>query len=81
MTEPFPPLHGASHGNGGTDGTVRRRRKSSALGSDVPGDVDVPAFATHRRATPPLNSPMSGDAVCSFSSRDTTTVTHREGEY
>jgi acyl-CoA-dependent ceramide synthase len=64
MTEPFPPLNGALPKVGGVDGTARRRRKSSALGADVPGDVDVGAFATNRRGTPPLNSPTSMDSVC-----------------
>ncbi|KAF1831419.1 sphingosine N-acyltransferase lac1 [Decorospora gaudefroyi] len=62
MTEPFPPLPGALPGAHGGHGTARRRRKSSGLGADVPGDVDVPALATHRRGTPPLNSPSSMDS-------------------
>ncbi|KAH9866275.1 hypothetical protein J1614_008841 [Plenodomus biglobosus] len=56
MTEPFPPLNGAVPRVNGTEGTTRRRRKSSGLGADVPGDVDVPSFATHRSVTPPLKS-------------------------
>ena len=48
MTEPFPPLHGAIAGTAGA-APLRRRRKSSGLGADVPGDVDVPSFATSRR--------------------------------
>ena len=48
MTEPFPPLHGALPPSTG-GGIARRRRKSSGLGADVPGDVDVPSFATSRR--------------------------------
>ncbi|KAJ4376016.1 sphingosine N-acyltransferase lag1 [Neocucurbitaria cava] len=57
MTEPFPPLNGSLPRNSGANGTTRRRRKSSGLGADVPGDVDVPSFATNRKGTPPLNSP------------------------
>lgn len=48
MTEPFPPLNGALPPSTG-GGIARRRRKSSGLGADVPGDVDVPSFATSRR--------------------------------
>jgi acyl-CoA-dependent ceramide synthase len=62
MTEPFPPLNGALPDNTGANGATRRRRKSSVLGSDVPGDVDVPSFATNRTSTPPLNSPTSMDS-------------------
>ena len=48
MTEPFPPLHGAMPPS--TSGNIaRRRRKSSGLGADLPGDVDVPSFGTSRR--------------------------------
>jgi hypothetical protein len=33
-----------------TSGNIaRRRRKSSGLGADLPGDVDVPSFGTSRR--------------------------------
>jgi acyl-CoA-dependent ceramide synthase len=39
------------------------------LGSDVPGDVDVPALATHRTSTPPLNSPTSMDSKAEKSGR------------
>ena len=66
MTEPFPPLNVALPHNTAPNGAARRRRKSSALGSDVPGDVDVPALATHRTSTPPLNSPTSMDSVSAF---------------
>ncbi|KAJ4370196.1 sphingosine N-acyltransferase lag1 [Didymella sp. IMI 355093] len=48
MTEPFPPLNGALPPSTG-GGIARRRRKSSGLGADLPGDVDVPSFATSRR--------------------------------
>lgn len=48
MTEPFPPLNGAMPPTPGA-GIARRRRKSSGLGADLPGDVDVPSFATSRR--------------------------------
>ncbi|XPT01960.1 Sphingosine N-acyltransferase [Ascochyta lentis] len=48
MTEPFPPLNTAAPAHIG-GGVARRRRKSSGLGADVPGDVDVPSFATSRR--------------------------------
>ncbi|CAN9132537.1 unnamed protein product [Alternaria alternata] len=69
MTEPFPPLNGALPHNTGANGAPRRRRKSSALGSDVPGDVDVPALATHRTSTPPLNSPTTMDPRSDKSTR------------
>ncbi|KAF2844686.1 longevity assurance proteins LAG1/LAC1 [Plenodomus tracheiphilus IPT5] len=62
MTEPFPPLNGAIPKVNGVEGTTRRRRKSSGLGADVPGDVDVPAFATHRSVTPPLKSPTGTES-------------------
>lgn len=68
MTEAFPPLHGQPPHNTGVNGAPRRRRRSSVLGSDVPGDVDVPALATHRTSTPPLNSPTSMDSVRLFAS-------------
>ncbi len=48
MTEPFPPLHTAAPASVGA-GIARRRRKSSGLGADLPGDVDVPSFATSTR--------------------------------
>lgn len=48
MTEPFPPLDKSVPVNTG-GGIARRRRKSSGLGADLPGDVDVPSFATSRR--------------------------------
>lgn len=48
MTEPFPPLHGAVPPSTGGN-IARRRRKSSGLGADLPGDVDVPSFGTSRR--------------------------------
>lgn len=66
MTEPFPPLHGAMHSAHGAEGTARRRRKSSGLGADVPGDVNVPAFATHRSRTPPLKSPVGVESSVCF---------------
>ncbi|PSN66271.1 LAG1-domain-containing protein [Corynespora cassiicola Philippines] len=52
--EPFPPLNPQlarkeSH-NG--NGTVKRR-KSSGLGGELPGDSAVPSFATSGRASPP----------------------------
>ena len=64
MTEPFPPLHSAVPTNVG-GGIARRRRKSSALGADLPGDVDVPSFATSSRVdalADNMKSPV--DAVC-----------------
>lgn len=55
--EPFPPLAGtttssATKENHLAHGKVQRRRKSSALGGELPGDSDVAAFATLR--SPPL---------------------------
>ncbi|KAF2203230.1 longevity assurance proteins LAG1/LAC1 [Delitschia confertaspora ATCC 74209] len=47
--EPFPPLSPPQHSfrhQASSNGTARRRRKSSGLGSDIPGDSDVAAFAT-----------------------------------
>lgn len=61
-TEPFPQLHGAMLSAHGDERIARRRRKSSGLGADVPGDVNVPAFATHRSRTPPLKSPTASDS-------------------
>jgi hypothetical protein len=53
--EPFPPLQGsgpyARKENQQTHGEVRRR-KSSALRDELPGDSEVAAFATLR--SPPL---------------------------
>lgn len=49
MTEPFPPLDRSAPVQGGAGVAARRRRKSSGLGADLPGDVDVPSFATSRR--------------------------------
>jgi acyl-CoA-dependent ceramide synthase len=62
MTEPFPPLAGP-HANVTGDGTRRRRRQSSGLGGNIPGDVDVPSFATARTSTPPLQSPNGVDTL------------------
>lgn len=64
MTEPFPPLNGGLPHNPALQSAPRRRRKSSALGADVPGDVDVPSLATYRSVTPPLHSPVTMDSVC-----------------
>lgn len=65
MTEPFPQLNGGAPSRNLTPiGIPRRKRKSSALGGDLPGDVDVPALATHRPSTPPMHSPISMDSVC-----------------
>lgn len=54
--EPFPPLVGtttsATKENQTAHGKVQRRRKSSALGGELPGDSDVAAFATLR--SPPM---------------------------
>ncbi|ORX92435.1 TLC domain-domain-containing protein [Clohesyomyces aquaticus] len=58
--EPFPPLnvshnfvrresHSHKHGD-----SSRRRRKSSGLGGELPGDSDVAAFATLAQSSPPL---------------------------
>ena len=62
MTEPFPPLNGAVPTNVG-GGIARRRRKSSGLGADLPGDVDVPSFATSSRVdalADNMKSPVDG---------------------
>ncbi|KAL5119650.1 sphingosine N-acyltransferase lag1 [Pleosporales sp. CAS-2024a] len=63
MTEPFPPLSATPSRSleAPSDSLRVRRRKSSALGADIRGDVDVPSFATARRSTPPLNSPARVD--------------------
>jgi hypothetical protein len=67
MTEPFPPLNGTlgKESSKGNERLRLRTRKSSALGEDIRGDVNVPSFATARKGTPPLNSPVSFDvSVC-----------------
>jgi acyl-CoA-dependent ceramide synthase len=67
MTEPFPPLSGAAgkDSSKGAEGLRTRRRKSSALGEDIRGDVNVPSFATARKGTPPLHSPVGFEgSVC-----------------
>ncbi|CAO2652062.1 Nn.00g003450.m01.CDS01 [Neocucurbitaria sp. VM-36] len=80
MTEPFPPLNGSLPKNSGGNGTARRRRKSSGLGADVPGDVDVPSFATNRKGTPPLNSPaMVNELKSDKSARRSKRRTMRRG--
>lgn len=63
MTEPFPPLSAtvSRNSNYASDSISVRRRKSSGLGGDIRGDVDVPSFATARKGTPPLNSPVNFD--------------------
>lgn len=63
MTEPFPPLNGAVPKTEGGS-IARRRRKSSGLGADLPGDVDVPSFATSTRLDGMAkNSPVGVDMV------------------
>lgn len=62
MTEPFPPLNGALPPTTG-GGIARRRRKSSGLGADLPGDVDVPSFATSTRLDA-VNMKSPVDLVC-----------------
>ncbi|XP_014552353.1 hypothetical protein COCVIDRAFT_110512 [Bipolaris victoriae FI3] len=69
MTEPFPPLNGGLPHNPAPQSAPRRRRKSSALGADVPGDVDVPSLATYRSVTPPLHSPVTMDSKSDKSGR------------
>lgn len=68
MSEPFPELSGAPSKNTNSDNIRLRRRKSSGIGQNIAGDVNVPSFATGRSGTPPpLNSPanVAGDmAVC-----------------
>ncbi|KAF2733918.1 longevity assurance proteins LAG1/LAC1 [Polyplosphaeria fusca] len=60
-TEPFPSLNGtppsARPMNGSSN--TRRRRKSSGLGGDPPGDSDVPALATLQRVTDASQRPAS----------------------
>ncbi|KAF2026475.1 longevity assurance proteins LAG1/LAC1 [Setomelanomma holmii] len=64
MSEPFPPLGGAPAKNSFVSSNgARQRRKSSGLGGEIPGDVDVPSFATGRKGTPPLNSPANFDTM------------------
>ncbi|KAH7068419.1 TLC domain-containing protein [Paraphoma chrysanthemicola] len=64
MSEPFPALQGAPAKNSHSSSNgARRRRKSSGLGGEIPGDVDVPSFATGRKGTPPLNSPAVFDTT------------------
>lgn len=62
--EPFPELHdfgpSTRSNNYTTHGKVRRR-KSSALGGELPGDSDVAAFAT--LVTPPV-TPTTETPVC-----------------
>jgi acyl-CoA-dependent ceramide synthase len=46
--EPFPPLQteqSTKQSRTGKSGSVRRR-KSTGLGAELPGDTSVPAFAT-----------------------------------
>ena len=79
MTEPFPPLHGAMPPS--TSGNIaRRRRKSSGLGADLPGDVDVPSFGTSRRLDA-VNMKSPVEAVRrpprSISNSSTTTTSKR----
>jgi acyl-CoA-dependent ceramide synthase len=83
MTEPFPPLHGATPPSTGGN-IARRRRKSSGLGADLPGDVDVPSFGTSRRLDA-VNMKSPVEAVCrpprsNSSSTTTTTMASKEAE-
>ncbi|KAF2126700.1 LAG1-domain-containing protein [Dothidotthia symphoricarpi CBS 119687] len=77
MTEPFPALHGMPLK--APAGGAMRRRKSSAIGGDLHGDVDVPSFATARTNTPPLNSPTGGDGKLDKSARRSKRRTVRRG--
>jgi acyl-CoA-dependent ceramide synthase len=54
--EPFPPLQNqfAKQTAARKEG-VMRRRKSSALGAELPGDSDVAAFATLAKGSPPAS--------------------------
>ena len=82
MTEPFPPLHGAMPPSTGGN-IARRRRKSSGLGADLPGDVDVPSFGTSRRLDA-VNMKSPVEAVRRSTPRSisssTTTTTSKEAE-
>jgi hypothetical protein len=62
-TEPFPPLNGSHEKEmkSAKSGSVRRR-KSSGLGGELPGDSDAPALAT--MATPPATPTES--SVCLY---------------
>lgn len=54
--EPFPPLqsHLSKQTVARREGTLRRR-KSSMLGAELPGDNDVAAFATLGKGSPPAS--------------------------
>jgi hypothetical protein len=55
--EPFPPLnvaHNFVNNHKNASGDNRRRRKSSGLGGDLPGDSDVAAFATLSHQSPSM---------------------------
>jgi len=54
--EPFPPLqnHFSKQTVVRKEGALRRR-KSSALGAELPGDSDVAAFATLSKGSPPAS--------------------------
>ncbi|OAK95315.1 LAG1-domain-containing protein [Phaeosphaeriaceae sp. SRC1lsM3a] len=72
MSEPFPELSGAPSKNTNSDNIRLRRRKSSGIGQNIAGDVNVPSFATGRSGTPPpLNSPanVAGDMAADKTGR------------
>jgi acyl-CoA-dependent ceramide synthase len=54
--EPFPPLHnGFSKPHVPQKERALRRRKSSTLGGELPGDSDVAALATLSKGSPPAS--------------------------
>lgn len=62
--EPFPPLQKQfSKQNIARKEGGLRRRKSSTLGAELPGDNDVAAFATLGKGSPPA-SPTEPTVCC-----------------
>ncbi|KAF2687005.1 longevity assurance proteins LAG1/LAC1 [Lentithecium fluviatile CBS 122367] len=70
--EPFPPLqNGFSKKNVVRKEGMLRRRKSSALGGELPGDNDVAAFATLGKGSPPASPTEARDKSVRRSKRRT----------
>jgi len=67
--EPFPPLQSNFGPKESRNGTLaKRRRKSSGLGAELPGDTNVPAFATMGNSPPttPTETTVWLHANCLF---------------
>ncbi|KAF2746183.1 longevity assurance proteins LAG1/LAC1 [Sporormia fimetaria CBS 119925] len=71
--EPFPPLHDFStHSTPQSHSqTQTRRRKSSTLKGELPGDTDVAALATLHNTTPASQSPPTSEKSVRRSKRRT----------